>query len=68
MQLLSDSCWSVVAVVGAGALDSDAARKLLIKNTRAITIINISNMRDLLLVELTIVLLRASCLYSFLCA
>jgi hypothetical protein len=43
-----------------GELLSDAAKKLLTKKTSAITIIIRSNMRDLLLVALTTVLLRAS--------
>jgi hypothetical protein len=46
------------AVVVAGVLLNEAARKLLMKKTKAITIIISSRMRDLLLVALTARLLR----------
>ena len=59
-QLLPCPCWSAAVVVVAvpavtvdGELLSEAARKLLMKKTRAITIIINSSMRDLLLVALT---------------
>lgn len=55
------------AVVVVGGLVKEAARKLLMKKTSAITIIISSRMRDLLLVALTARILRASGLYSFLC-
>jgi hypothetical protein len=48
-----------------GGLLSDAARKLLTKKTRAITIIIRSNMRDLLLVALTAQLLGGKWLVFF---
>jgi hypothetical protein len=48
-----------------GGLLSDAARKLLTKKTRAITIIISSNMRDLLLVALTAQLLGGKWLVFF---
>ena len=54
-------------VVAVGGLVKEAARKLLMKKTSAITIIISSRMRDLLLVALTARILRASALYSFLC-
>ena len=69
MQLLPGPCSGVLdtAVVVVGELLNEAARKLLMKKTKAITIIINSKMRDLLLVALTAKLLRGSCLYSFLC-
>ena len=48
------------AVVVAGVLLNEAARKLVMKKTKAITIIISSRMRDLLLVALTARLLRGS--------
>ena len=50
----------VPAVVVDWGLLKDAARKLLMKNTKAITIIISSRMRDLLLVALKARILRAS--------
>jgi hypothetical protein len=70
MQLLPGPCSGVpetAVVVVVGELLNEAARKLLMKKTRAITIIINSRMRDLLLVALTARLLRGSSLYSFLC-
>lgn len=67
-QLLPEACSPEfgAAVVAAGGLVKEAARKLLMKKTRAMTIIISRRMRDLLLVALTARILRASSLYSFL--
>lgn len=63
-QSVPDACTAepVAAVVVDGGLLKDAARKLLMKKTKAITIIISSKMRDLLLVALTASILRASSL------
>lgn len=68
-QSLPSACSAVPvpAVVVVWGLVKEAARKLLMKKTKAITIIISSKMRDLLLVALTARILRASSLYSFLC-
>ena len=55
------------AVVAVGGLVKEAARKLLMKKTNAMTIIISKSIRDLLLVALTARILRESSLYSFLC-
>lgn len=55
MQLLADSdCWTTVPAFVVGLLVNEAARKLLMKNTRAMTTIMNSSRRDLLLVALII--------------
>lgn len=63
-QSVPDACAvvPVAVVVVEGGLLKDAARKLLMKKTSAITIIISSKMRDLLLVALTARILRASSL------
>ncbi|MGI0037991.1 MAG: hypothetical protein ACRD99_06505 [Nitrososphaera sp.] len=68
-QLLPDACSAELdpTVVDVGGLVKEAAKKLLMKKTNAITIIISRRMRDLLLVALTAIILRASSLYSFLC-
>jgi hypothetical protein len=53
MQLLVDSDdWTTVPAFVVGVLVNEAARKLLMKKTRAITTIMKSSRRDLLLVAL----------------
>ena len=53
MQLLVDSDgWTMLPVFVVGLLVNEAARKLLIKKTRAMTTIIKSSRRDLLLVAL----------------
>ena len=55
MQLLADSgCWTTVPAFVVGPFVNDAARKLLMKKTRAMTTIMKSSRRDLLLVALII--------------
>ena len=55
----------VPAVVPVGGLVNVAAKKLLMKKTKAITIIISSRMRDLLLVALKAMILRAKWLVFF---
>jgi hypothetical protein len=55
MQLLVDSGgWAILPVFVVGPFVNEAARKLLMKKTRAMTTIMNSNNRDLLLVALII--------------